>query len=211
MILLSKIRSFFSHPIESMHRVWNYCIYKPRFRQYHWSCGIDGAEKITCACVSLGEKVRLGPRCRIQGIMRYEGETFEPTIEFGNGVSIQQDFYLTCASRIVIGENTAIAAFVTITDICHPFADVDIPIENQKIKTKEVYIGPECKIYNGAVITYGTRIGKHCVIGANSVVKGDIPDYSIVTGNPSRIIKRYNILTRQWQNTDADGNFIEIL
>jgi acetyltransferase-like isoleucine patch superfamily enzyme len=37
----------------------------------------------------------------------------------------------------------------------------------------------------------GARIGKHCVIGANSVVTGEIPDFSVAVGNPARVIKQY--------------------
>lgn len=43
-------------------------------------------------------------------------------------------------------------------------------------------------------------IGKHCVIGANSVVTHDIPDYSVVAGAPCKVIKQYNTETEQWEN-----------
>lgn len=39
---------------------------------------------------------------------------------------------------------------------------------------------------------WGVSIGKHCVIGANSVVTQDIPDYSVVVGAPAKIISRYD-------------------
>ncbi|MGM9870421.1 MAG: acyltransferase [Muribaculaceae bacterium] len=163
---------------------------------------------ITCSHVSLGDKVRLGPRCRLMGVTRYGDISFHPTIEFGNNVFVMQDFYLTCASKITIGDNTAIAAFVTITDINHPYSDIETPIEAQPIVFKEVTIEADCKIYNGAVITYGTHIGRHCVIGANSVVSGNFPDFCVIAGNPARIIKRYNPEVCQWQHTDPQGNFL---
>ena len=43
-------------------------------------------------------------------------------------------------------------------------------------------------------------IGKHCVIGANSVVTHDIPDYSVAAGAPCKVIKQYNTETEQWEN-----------
>lgn len=208
MAIGQKIRSFLSDPRWILRRAWYYCNCKPRFKRYVWSDCVVDTSAITCSCVSLGERVYIGPRCLVMGTYRYLDSTFNPVIEFGDGVVIAQDFYLTCASRVTIGDNTAIAAFVTITDIDHTYTDPDTPIELQPIKVKEVSIGFDCKIYNGAVITHGTRIGRHCVVGANSVVKGQFPDYCVIVGNPARIIKRLNPLTGQWERTDSDGNFI---
>lgn len=146
---------------------------------------------------------------RIEGVKRYNNVCFTPEIIIEDGVSIQQNLHLTCANKIFIGKNTAIAANVTITDIHHPYTDINVPIERQDIEVKEVVIGEECKIYNGAVILPGVHIGKHVSIGANSVANKDIPDYCVVAGAPARIIKRFNFETNQWQKTDKLGNFIE--
>lgn len=51
-----------------------------------------------------------------------------------------------------------------------------------------VSIGENSFIGAGAVILPGSKIGKLCIIGAGAVVKGHIPDYSIVAGNPCKII-----------------------
>lgn len=42
------------------------------------------------------------------------------------------------------------------------------------------------------------NIGKHCVIGANSVVTHNIPDYSVAVGCPARVIKRYDFNQNKW-------------
>lgn len=146
-----------------------------------------------------GKGLWIQKNCRIEAITEYEGVKYTPSIIFGNRVSFQQNAHVTCAERIEIGDNTAIASNVTITDIDHPYQDITIPIERQPLKVKSVKIGKDCKIYNNAVILQGTVIGNHCVVGANSVVKGEIPDYSIVVGCPSRIIKRYNFETNIWE------------
>lgn len=44
------------------------------------------------------------------------------------------------------------------------------------------------------------KIGKHCVIGANSVVTNNIPDYSVAVGVPARVIKNYNFKKKQWES-----------
>ncbi len=53
---------------------------------------------------------------------------------------------------------------------------------------QEVKIGAYTFIGTSCVILPGTTIGKGCIIGAGSVVKGNFPDYSIVVGNPSKIV-----------------------
>lgn len=53
---------------------------------------------------------------------------------------------------------------------------------------KPVNIGPYSFIGGGCFILPGVTIGKGCIIGVNSVVTKDIPDYSIVVGSPAHII-----------------------
>ena len=54
-------------------------------------------------------------------------------------------------------------------------------------------------------------IGKHTVVGANSVVIGkEYPDYSILVGSPAKIIKRYSFEKQEWLKTDKEGNFLNL-
>jgi len=46
-------------------------------------------------------------------------------------------------------------------------------------------------------------IGRHAIIGANSVVNGDIPPYSVAVGAPARVIKRYDFDLKQWVRVDG--------
>lgn len=72
-----------------------------------------------------------------------------------------------------------------------------------------VRVGAGSFIGAGSIILPGSKIGKYCVVGAGSVVKGDVKDYSIVVGNPGKVIKN----TIQWgeslySNTKLTGKFI---
>lgn len=154
---------------------------------------------ITPKCISIGSNVSIWKQCRIEGVYRYNNIDFMPNIIIDEGVSIQQNLHLTCANKIHIGKNTAIASNVTITDINHPYTDINQAIEKQDIEVSSVEIGENCKIYNNSIILPGVKIGRHCVIAANSVVNIDIPDYSVVAGIPARIIKRYNISSNKWE------------
>lgn len=146
---------------------------------------------------------------RIEGVAKYNDKKYNPNIHLHKGVRIQQNLHLTCANSVIIGENTAIAANVTITDIHHPYDDINLPIESQDIKVKFVEIGSGCKIYNNCVILPGVKVGNHVSIGANSVVNKDLPDYSVAVGSPAIVVKRYDFTLKKWRKTKSNGDFIE--
>jgi acetyltransferase-like isoleucine patch superfamily enzyme len=54
------------------------------------------------------------------------------------------------------------------------------------------------------VVLPGANIGRHVTIGANSVVTGDIPDYSVAVGAPARVIRRY-VEGVGWQSVKPQG------
>lgn len=62
-----------------------------------------------------------------------------------------------------------------------------------------VHIGDGSWLGTHVVIAGNITIGKHCVIGANSVVTKDIPDYSVAVGIPAKVVKRYNFDTKCWE------------
>lgn len=181
------------------------------YRRFLKECGLHSVIMrpfyISPEYIVLGNEVSIFDGARIEGVTHYEDATFEPLIVIKDRVKVQQNLYITCANRIEIGNDTAIAANVTITDIIHPYDDISIPIEKQCIGTDPVVIGEACKLYNNVVVLPGTHIGKHCVVGANSVVKGFFPDFSVIVGAPARIVKRYSFEKQVWLKTDEDGKY----
>lgn len=192
--------------IRRVERIVCYLQHKHRYIKYHYSDTIKKPLHITPQFIELGTDVSIWYNARIEGVKRYNDIEYSPRIIIRDRVSIQQNIHLTCANYIEIGENTAIAANVTITDIHHPYDNIDIPIERQNLVVKSVVIGSDCKIYNNAVILPGTIIGHHVTIGANSVVRGVIPDYSVIAGIPARIIKSFDFNTGQWLSTKVNSS-----
>ena len=90
---------------------------------------------------------------------------------------------------------------VYITDQNHGYEDIDQPIGTQLPSDDPVSIGSGSWIGSGAVILPGARIGRHVVVGANSVVRGEIPDNSVVVGVPGRVVRSHDGL--EWRRDDT--------
>lgn len=164
---------------------------------------------ITPAYLECGNHIFVRDGARIEGVGRYLDKTYQPQIIFEDGVAIEQHLHLTAAGKVHIGRNTAIAANVTISDINHPYTDITLAPEKQQIAVKEVSIGEDCKIYNNVVILPGVKLGKHCIVGANSVVPGkDYGDYCVIAGAPAKVVRKYSFEKGEWMRVDDNGQFI---
>lgn len=143
-------------------------------------------------------KVRVGNKFRLYPLWRFEVlESGSVTIE--DDVSIGQFFHLvSVGSELIIRKGTVISADVLITNSDHRFTEIDVPVYQQPMNNKETVIGENCFIGAGAKILAGTKLGKQCIVGANSVVKGNFPDYCVISGIPAKIIKKYDAETNTW-------------
>jgi len=110
-------------------------------------------------------------------------------LEIGYNVTIQPMAYIEASGGIKIGANSAIAHGVTIMSESHNTKERDIPFKCQGMLYKPVVIGEDTWIGAKATIMPGVTIGNKVVVGANSVVTKDVPDYAVVVGSPARIIK----------------------
>lgn len=140
--------------------------------------------------IQMGKDVGIWDQARVEMIDEWEGERFTPELIIGDHVNIGQNLHLTCARRIVIEDNVVCTARVTITDIIHITSNKSISVLKQGIHTKEVRICEGAFIGVNTVILPGVTIGKHAVVGANSVVTKNIPDFAVVAGVPAREIDR---------------------
>ena len=110
-------------------------------------------------------------------------------IHIGSHSSIGHNSVLVSRERIQIGSNCMLAAFCHVLDVDHEFADPGLPIPAQGLRVKPVIIGNDVWVGAGCFILRGVTIGDGAVVGANSVVTGDVPPYSVVAGSPARIVK----------------------
>lgn len=148
--------------------------------------------------IFIGNNVNIRIGLRIEPITNWINQTFKPKIIIGNNTTIEQYCHITCANKVIIGNDVVILGFVMITDINHEYGIPNKGILQQSLNIKKTYIGDESFIGMGAKIMAGVKIGKHCIVGANSVVTKNIPDYSVVVGIPAKIIKHYDFGKKEW-------------
>lgn len=92
-------------------------------------------------------------------------------------------------SKVVVGENTLIAAYVYIIGGGHDYSRVDIPITEQEKISHGIKIERNCWIGAGVKVFDNVTIGEDTIIGAEAVVSKDIPAFSIAAGIPARVVK----------------------
>ncbi|MCH7407958.1 acyltransferase [Belliella sp. DSM 111904] len=148
-------------------------------------CEINGlAEK----GLIFGDKVTVGSYAIIRPTNLYGGEA-GVGLKVGNNSSIGPYSYIGCSGYIEIGDNVMMSPRVSIYAENHNFNDVDKPMIDQGVTRSFVKIEDDCWIAANSVILAGVTIGKGSIVAAGSVVTKDVPAYSIVGGNPAKIIK----------------------
>lgn len=127
-----------------------------------------------------------------------------PKLLIGNRVHFGKMNRIGCDNKIVIEDDVLFAPHVHISDRNHGFEDIHTPISRQKVTSKgPVVIGAETWLGFGCQVMSGVKIGRHCVIAAGTIVVKDVPDYSVVGGNPAKILKKYNQITNKWEKYDG--------
>ncbi len=112
-------------------------------------------------------------------------------ISIGEFTHIGRRVTLSALKRISIGNKCLFGYDVSVLDHDHEVLNrKKAPTESGLTKPEEVKIDDECFIGAHSFILKGVHLGKHCVVGAGSVVTKSFPAYSVIGGNPARIIGR---------------------
>lgn len=147
--------------------------------------------------ISVGRRTTIN---RMSWLVALKIDEHEPSLTFGTGCAIGDFNHIAAVRNVNIGDHVLTANGVYISDNLHDYKDIHTPVMHQPVIFKSaVSIGQGTWIGEHACII-GARIGKNCVIGANAVVTSDIPDYSVAVGAPARVIRRYNVDKKAWED-----------
>ncbi len=167
---------------------------------------------------SKGKRIFIGARCRICNpkhiVFRGDAHIMRDTVicpsgngvvTLGSGVEIGPRCTINCNHAVTIGDNTILAPNVFMTDHNHQYKQIDQPIKFQGMQEESasIVIGNDCWIGTNAVFIGNASVGTHCVVGANTVVNQHFPDYSVIVGNPGRIVKQYDPKTGRWERVET--------
>lgn len=136
--------------------------------------------------VTLGNNVIIGKNAWLD-ISRY---TKNAEIMIGDGTQMGRNAVISSCKKIHIGKKCLLSYNVSIVDHDHNILDPSIsPLDGGITEGREVIIEDECFIGAHSFILKGVHLGKHCVVGANSVVTKSFPAYSVIAGNPAKLIR----------------------
>ncbi|UFN69811.1 acyltransferase [Vibrio alginolyticus] len=206
LMMLAKLSNFISERVQRVKVTFYYRFF---FKDFGKGSKIIKPIKVSCHSARIGRNVYIAHHARIEEIKTHHTQKFEPNIIIDDNVTIEQRLHIVACNLVKIGKHSCISYDVMITDVDHSYKEINKAIQLQPLIAHSTIIGERCFIGAGVKINAGNTLGEQCIVGANSVVRGDFPDYSVIVGAPARIIKRYCFEMNEWRKTDKYGQFID--
>ncbi|WP_183094899.1 acyltransferase [Nocardioides stalactiti] len=136
-----------------------------------------------------GTRLVIGARTVIDSFVKVKPAGGSGDVVIGDDVVINSGCVLYTGNGITIGNAVAIAANCVLAPANHQYDDPDVLIRDQGFRASkggiviedDVWIGAGCVILDGAVI------GRGAVIGAMTLVRGEVPPYAVAAGNPMQL------------------------
>jgi len=133
-------------------------------------------------------KMTIGDNSIIDDSVRFALTKPNPVVEIGKQVAVSYGCVIAAKSSITIGDYTRIGVGVIIRDNTHDYKKGTLLLQSDAI-IKPISIGSNVWICDRACIFPGVTIGNNAVISVNSVVTQDVPEGTVVAGQPARVIK----------------------
>jgi len=153
-------------------------------------------------CMSGGKSISIGNNCgfgKDGHLFAYPDrqlstkEEYPILITIGNNVWIGDNFNITAAYGVSIGDNVLMGKWVSILDNDHGCTDLEslkqAPLARLLSSKGSINISDNVWVGDKVTILSGVKIGKGSVVASNAVVTKDVPPYCVVGGVPAKIIK----------------------
>ena len=146
------------------------------------------------------KKIIVGKNSHLNGYFKTAGQGI---IRIGDFCSFRKGTFIGALESVIIGNNVFGAEHIFISDNNnHPTSPKDrIEMsltqpgshlwswDNKKIESSKIIVGNNVWIGRYAMILKGAQIGDHSIIAAGAIVTKSFPPYSVIAGNPARIVK----------------------
>ena len=161
--------------------------------------------------IHFGRNVYVHGHLWMEAIATYRTQQFRPGIKIGDDVSFSEGVHITCIDRISIGRGVLFGSRVYVSDHNHGIykgplqkgTSAESPARAaHPTKTGGRRCGRDrglCVDWDNAVIIGPITIGRGSIVGANSVVRADVPEFAMGGGIPARALKRFEQATGQWE------------
>lgn len=147
---------------------------------------VHGQESMT-----IGTRTLIGRSCTLMvGYGPLDTRMQHRELVIGDRCVIGAGATITAHQSIRIGDDVWFGQGVFVSDASHGYQDPDVPIGMQFGSHDPISIGSGTWIGHGAMVLPGTRIGRNVVVGAGSVVRGEVEDHAVVAGVPARVVRR---------------------
>ena len=163
----------------------------------HYSCDI---QRCYSNKIRIGDFVLLDREVWLN--VPVTSERSEPALIIGNGSNIGRRSVISAINQICIEENVLLAPGVFVTDHNHEYTDPSLPIHDQGLRPGgRIVIERNCWLGYGSMVLSGKDelvLGRNSVVGAYAVVTKSHPPFSVLVGNPARVVRQFDAASGQW-------------
>jgi acetyltransferase-like isoleucine patch superfamily enzyme len=160
-----------------------------RFRRFGAGSTVEPTSSFNWpSAVEIGERVEIRELAWFNCLPREDGK---PSLVIGDGCYLGRFVHINAFNDIRLESDVMIADRVYIADTDHFYKDPEVPIMHQGDQIKgPVLLKKGCWIGTGAAILPGVTVGRNAVVGPNTVLHKDVPDYGMAFGNPAKVVLR---------------------
>jgi acetyltransferase-like isoleucine patch superfamily enzyme len=152
--------------------------------------------------IDLGKGLTTGVGCRIEAYPK----TKKIVLKLGNNIEMNDYVHISAMEKVCIGNNVLMASKIYISDCSHGsyLGDEFDSNPNSIPKERTLHCKPviiEDNVWLGEFVSVlpGVKIGTGTIVGANSVVSRNLPEYVIAVGSPAIPIKKFNFNSNRWE------------